>query len=133
MKSMKWGGCAFVVFLTICQAQAPARADNAHQDAAGSPGPWAMLAGHQLAPNDLAKIRGEGTVTITDSMNTTNNQLNVTSSSSGTVNGSVSAATTTGNIASNTIDANSGLTNVLSNTGNNVMMNASTAIYIDAK
>ncbi|HEY1855748.1 hypothetical protein [Acidocella sp.] len=134
MGNAKLGGIfAIVAMSAICGTHGLAWAGNPNLGEAGTPGVWAVLSGRQLSLGDLAKIRGEGNVTITDSMNTTNNQLNVTSSSSGTLSGSVSGLSVTGSVASNTIEANSGFTNILSNTGNNVMMNSSTAIFINAQ
>ena len=124
---------AIVAMSAICGAPGFAWAGSPNGGEAATPGVWAVLSGGQLSLGDLAKIRGEGNVAITDSLNTTNNQLNVTSASSGTLSGSVAGLSVTGSVASNTIEANSGFTNILSNTGNNVMMNTSTAIFINAQ
>lgn len=104
---------------------------------AGGPGgpdkatdnPFSALAGKQLSTAKLGTARGEGGVNLTNAFNTTNNQLNVTSTSSGTLNGKVSGGSTTGDV----IGGNTGFTNVFSNTGNNVMMNSSVSIFISAQ
>ncbi|MCF3946291.1 hypothetical protein [Acidiphilium iwatense] len=104
----------------------------------GGPGkatdnPFSALAGKQLSAAKLGTARGEGGVNLTNAFNTTNNQLNVTSSSSGTLNGKVSGGSTTGDVIGGAIGGNTGFTNVFSNTGNNVMMNSSVSIFISAQ
>lgn len=99
----------------------------------GATGSLAALAGNQLSSTELGTTRGEGGVNLNNAFNTTTNQLNVTSSSSGNLHGSVSGASSTGSVIGSTIEANAGFTNVFANTGNNVMMNSSVSIFISAQ
>lgn len=93
--------------------------------------------GTQLSTKQLGTARGgtavnilDGTNTLTDSLNTTTTTLNDTASSGGSLTGTVGSDSMTGP-ASNVITGNSGFINAFSNTGNNVMMNASTSIFIN--
>jgi hypothetical protein len=101
--------------------------------------PFGALAQSQLSTAQLGSARGgsgvnilDGTNTLTDSLNTTNNTLNVTSSSGGTVDGSVSGLSMTGSVIGTTIENNNGFVNAFSNTGNNVEMNSSMSVFINA-
>lgn len=101
--------------------------------AGGTPDPLAALAGSRLSTGQLGATRGGSDVNLNNAFNTTTNDLNVTSSSSGRLNGSVSGESSTGSVVGSTIQANTGFTNVFSNTGNNVMMNSSVSIFISAQ
>ena len=62
-------------------------------------------------------------------------ELVITAATSGTVSGdTVGSNTVTGNIAdSQSISGNAGITTVLQNTGNNALVQSSTAIYVSEK
>ncbi|HEX7388716.1 MAG TPA: hypothetical protein VF286_01310, partial [Acidiphilium sp.] len=64
--------------------------------AGGANNPLAALAGSQLSSSQLGATRGGSDVNLNNAFNTTTNDLNVTSSSSGKLDGSVSGPSSTG-------------------------------------
>lgn len=90
-----------------------------------------MLAGSEVSTKTLASARGEGSINLSDVTNTTNNTLNVDATSSGSVNGGAVSGGITGSAGSSIVNS-SGIINQFSNSGNNVMMSSSFALFIDA-
>jgi len=97
------------------------------------------LAGSQLSTKALSATRGgssgvliDGVANLNNAFNTTNNTLNVDSSSDGLVSGTVNGSVT-GAIGSSVVSGSTGFVNQFANTGNNVMINSSMAININAQ
>lgn len=97
------------------------------------------LAGSQLSTKALSATRGgsggviiDGVGNLNNAFNTTNNTLNVDSSSDGLVSGSVNGSVT-GAIGSMAVTGSTGFVNQFANSGNNVMINSSMAININAQ
>ncbi len=90
-----------------------------------------VLKGSEVSTQALAAARGQGGVNLNVVTNTTNDTLNVDAASSGTVNGGSVLGGTTG-FASNGILNSSGIISQFSNSGNNVLMSSSVAIFINA-
>lgn len=104
--------------------------------ARGEPAPSASilqaLAGSALSNQQLAGARGGTDLNITRVTNSDTSTLNVDAASSGTVIGGSVLGGATGT-ASGGIIASQGIISQFSNTGNNVMMNSSVAIFINAQ
>ncbi|MGH7122513.1 MAG: hypothetical protein ACREFP_26580 [Acetobacteraceae bacterium] len=88
-----------------------------------------MLKGSEVSLQALAAARGQGGINLSEVTNTTNE--NVDASSSGTVNGGSVLGGMTGSASSGIVNS-SGIISQFSNSGNNVLMSSSVAIFIDA-
>jgi hypothetical protein len=134
---MRSVGIVLVAAMAIA-AHAPAFAGGP-ADNAGADNLLGALAGSQLSTKALSTARGQGGViidganTLVDSMNTTNNVLNVNSSSGGSLEGSVTGSSLTGALAGSTIENSDGFINQFANTGNNVMINSSMSVFVNAQ
>jgi hypothetical protein len=101
-------------------------------------GAFSALAGNQLSTTQLGKARG-GTGLVVDNSNLSNvgnsetNTLNDTSKAGGTLNGFVGSDASGWGIANNITDGSSGIFNQAANTGNNVMINQSMSIFVNAQ
>lgn len=110
----------------------PAMAAGARDGPAPSASILQALAGSALSNQELSTARGGTDLNITRVTNSETNTLNVDAASSGTVMGGNVLGGATGT-ASGGIIASQGIISQFSNTGNNVMMNSSVAIFINAQ
>lgn len=111
---------------------APAIAAGAREGQAPAVGLLQALHGSELSNGELARARGGQDIAITNIKNTTSTALNVSAASSGTVNGGAVQGSLTG-AASGSIVSSEGIISQFSNTGSNVMLNSSVAIFINAQ
>lgn len=112
--------------------QAPAIAAGARAHRAPAAGILEALHGSELTNGELAGARGGQNIAITNVENTTTTTLNVGAASSGTVNGGSVQGGLTGSAAGSIVDSQ-GIISQFSNTGSNVMLNSSVAIFINAQ
>lgn len=111
---------------------APAIAAGARDGQAPPVGILQALHGSELSNGELAEARGGQDIAITNVKNTTTTALNVGAASSGTVNGGAVQGGLTGAAAGSIVDSQ-GIISQFSNTGSNVMLNSSVAIFINAQ
>lgn len=111
---------------------APGIAAGARDATAPTASVLQVLAGSALSNQELATARGGTDLNITRVTNSTTNALNVDAASSGTVIGGSVLGGATGT-ASGGIVASQGIISQFANTGSNVMMNSSVAIFINAQ
>lgn len=110
----------------------PGIAAGARDGSGPAPSLLQALAGSALSNQELATARGGTDLNISRVTNTTTNTLNVDAASSGTVFGGSVLGGAAGT-ASGGIVASQGIISQFSNTGSNVMMNSSVAIFINAQ
>ncbi|MGH7104807.1 MAG: hypothetical protein ACREFJ_20715 [Acetobacteraceae bacterium] len=110
----------------------PGIAAGARDDPAPAAGILQALAGSALSNQELSTARGGTDLNITRVTNSDTSTLNVDAASSGTVIGGGVLGGATGTASGGIIDSQ-GIISQLSNTGNNVMMNSSVAIFINAQ
>lgn len=120
------GGAAAVV---NC---APVLAAGSPDHPFASPSLLQALGSSALSNGELSRARGGRDISLNRVTNTTTDTLNVDAASSGTVNGGEVLGSTTGS-ASGSIVNSQGIINQFANTGSNVMINSSLAIFINTQ
>ena len=129
---MSSAGAVLVVAMAFA-VHGPAFAGGAVSSSGAAGSLLGTLGGSQLSTTQLGTTRGGTAVNIDNSFDSVKNTLNDTASSGGTLTGTIGSNISGWGIANNNISNSSGIMNSSANTGNNVMINQSMSIFVNAQ